>query len=131
MWGLPGGSVVKNLLANAGDMGSVLTSGRSPREGNGNLLQNSCQGNPMDREAWLATVLGVAKELDTTQQLIPHTCIFKSDFKHIILECIASICRIIKKKLYRKLNQSIISLQVRKEKHITVTNRIQARMHAK
>ena len=61
MWGLPGGSVVKNLLANAGDMGSVPRSGRSPREGNGSLLQNSCQGNPMDREAWLATVLGVAK----------------------------------------------------------------------
>ena len=44
----PGGLVVKNLLANAGDPGSIPGSGRSPGEGNGNLLQYSCLGNPMD-----------------------------------------------------------------------------------
>ena len=50
--GFPGGSVEKNLPANAGDMGSILGLGRSPGEGNGNPLQCSCLGNPMDRRAW-------------------------------------------------------------------------------
>ena len=57
--------MVKNLPANAGDMSSVLGSGRSPGDGNGNPLQYSCLGNPMDKEAWWATVHEVAKELDT------------------------------------------------------------------
>ena len=60
------GSVVKNLPANAGNVGSVPRLGRSPREGNDKLLQYSCLGNPKDRNAWRATVLGVAKESDTT-----------------------------------------------------------------
>ena len=42
-------SVVKNLLANAGDMGSIPGSGRSPGEGTGNPFQYSCLGNPKDR----------------------------------------------------------------------------------
>ena len=57
----PGGSVVKNLPANAGDEGSNPGLGRSTGEGNGNPLQYSCLGNPMDRGAWRATVHGVAK----------------------------------------------------------------------
>ena len=60
-----GGSVVKNLLANAGDAGLIPGSGRSPGEGNGNPLRYSCLGNPMDRGAWWATIHGVAKESDT------------------------------------------------------------------
>ena len=40
--------------------------GRSPGGGNGNLLQYSCLGNPMERGAWQATLHGVAKELDMT-----------------------------------------------------------------
>ena len=44
----PGASVVKNPPANIGDMGSILGLGRSPGEGNGNPLQHSCLGNPMD-----------------------------------------------------------------------------------
>ena len=55
LWGFPGSAVMKNLPANAGDtgdVGSVLGSGRSPRGGNGNLLQYSCLENPMDRGAW-------------------------------------------------------------------------------
>ena len=43
--------------------------GKSPGEGNGNQLQYSCLGNPMDRVAWEALVHGVAKELDTAEQL--------------------------------------------------------------
>ena len=60
-WGFPGDSVVKNLLANAGDVGSIPGSGRSPGEGNGHTLQYSCLGNPMDRGAWQAAVHRVAK----------------------------------------------------------------------
>ena len=57
----PDGAVVKNLPANTGHSGSVRGSGRSPGEGNGNPLQYSCLGNPMDRGAWQAKVPGVAK----------------------------------------------------------------------
>ena len=59
--GFPGGLVVKNLPANAGDPGSTPGLGRSPGEGNGTALQYSCLGNTMDRGAWWATVNGVAK----------------------------------------------------------------------
>ena len=58
---LPRGSVIKNLPANAGDMGSIPGLGRFSGEGNGNPLQYSCLGNPIDRGAWQATVHGVAK----------------------------------------------------------------------
>ena len=60
------GSMVNNLPANAGDVGSTARLGRFLGEGNGNPLYYSCLGNPMDRGAWWATVLGVAKESDTT-----------------------------------------------------------------
>ena len=56
--------MVKNLPANAGDMrdaGSIPGSERSPGEGNGNPLQYSCLGNPMDRGAGWATVHRVTK----------------------------------------------------------------------
>ena len=62
--------MVKNPPANAGDardVGSILESGRPLRVGNGNPLQYHCLENPMDRGAWQATVHGVAKESDTTQ----------------------------------------------------------------
>ena len=67
--GFPGGSAVKNLPANAGDTGLIPGLGRSPGEENGNPLQYSCLGNPTNRVTWWATVCGVAKELDMTQQL--------------------------------------------------------------
>ena len=59
--GFPGGSVVKNLPANGGNMGSIPGLGRSPGEGNGNPLQYSCLENPIDRGAWQTTVYGVTK----------------------------------------------------------------------
>ena len=64
---LGGSSVVKNLPANAGDMGLIPGLGRSPGGGNGNPLQYSCLENPMDRRAWQEKIHGVAKESDMTQ----------------------------------------------------------------
>ena len=61
VWVFPGVSAVKNLPASAGDLGSIPGSGRSPGEGNGNPVQYSCLGHPMDRGAWWATVHGVQK----------------------------------------------------------------------
>ena len=56
-----GGSEVKTSAHNAGDLGSIPGSGRSPGEGNGNPLQYSCLENPMNGGAWWATVHGVTK----------------------------------------------------------------------
>ena len=61
--------MVNNLPANAGVSGLMPGLGRSPGEGNGNLLQYSCLENSMDRGAWQATVHGGLKESDTTEQL--------------------------------------------------------------
>jgi len=64
-WGFPGNSVIKNLPANAGDMGLIPGMRRSPREENGNPLQYSCLGNPMDRRTWWAAVHRVEHDLVT------------------------------------------------------------------
>ena len=61
--GFPGDSVAKNLPADAGDVGLILRTGRSPGEGNGNPLQYSCLENSKDRGALWATVPGVPKSL--------------------------------------------------------------------
>ena len=53
--------VVKNLPANAGDIGPIPESKRSPGERNGNPLQYFCLKNPIDRGTWWATVRGVTK----------------------------------------------------------------------
>ena len=67
--GFPDGSDGKESACNAGGPASIPELGRFPGEGNGNPLQYSCLENPMDREAWRATVHGVAKESDKTEQL--------------------------------------------------------------
>ena len=67
--------MVKKLSADAGDagdIGSVPGSGRSPGEGNGNLLQYSCLGNLMDRGAGWATVHGVTESDMTEHAHIQH-----------------------------------------------------------
>ena len=68
-WGFPGGLLVKNLLANLEDVGSITGSRSFPGEGNGNPVQYSCLESPMDRRAWWVTVHGVAKERIMTEQL--------------------------------------------------------------
>ena len=60
-------------MCNAGISGSVPGSGRSPGEGNGNPLQNSCLESPTDRGAWRATVHRVAKDCTRLKQLSMHT----------------------------------------------------------
>ena len=81
--GLPGGSGVKNLPANAGapgDVGLIPGSGKFPRGGNGNPLQYSSRDNP-GRRTWWATVHGVA-ESDMIEQLSMHTYIHNSRTEH-------------------------------------------------
>ena len=76
MEGFPGGSVGKELACNAGDagdLGSILGSGRSPGGGHSNPLQDSCLGNPMDRGARWATVLRVAKRWTWLKWLSTHS----------------------------------------------------------
>ena len=67
--GFPDGSVVKKMPANARDVGSKRGAGRSPGEENGKPLLYSSVGNPTDRGAWWATVLGVTKESTATEKL--------------------------------------------------------------
>ena len=69
--------MVKNLLANAGDMGSIPGLGIYPGEGKGKPLQYSCLGNPLNRGPWQATVCGVAKESDMLLLLL------QSRFSHV------------------------------------------------
>ena len=73
--GFPGGSVVKNLPANAGDtrhVGLIPGLGRSPGRGNGNPLQYSCLENPMDRGAWRAMVHSLTKSQTWLERLSTH-----------------------------------------------------------
>ena len=64
--GFPGGSLVENPPANAGDAGLIPEWGRFPGRGNGNPFQYSCLANPIDKGAWWAPVRGAAKESDMT-----------------------------------------------------------------
>ena len=89
------GQQTKNLPANAGDTGdafSIPGSGRSPGEGNGNPLQYSRLGNPMDRGGWQAAVCRVT-ELDMTERLSVHAgCkVEVQKGKFIVYFCVSSL----------------------------------------
>ena len=82
-WGFPGGSEGKASACNTGDPGSIPGSGRSPGEGNGNPLQYSCLGNPMDGGTWWATVHGVTEsqmQLSDITFTLPAVCLLLSTF---------------------------------------------------
>jgi len=90
---------VKNVPANAGDIrepGSIPGLGRSPRGGHGNPPQYSCLENPMDREAWRATVHGVAKSQTRLKQLSTHSCTAKlvdaGAYIHLIITSLYCTC---------------------------------------
>ena len=72
--GFPGDSDGKESNCSAGDPGLIPGSGSSPGEGNGNPLQYSCLGNPMNRGAWWATVHGVAKSQTRLSDFHSHVC---------------------------------------------------------
>ena len=81
--GFLGGSVAKNLPANAGEpgnMGLIPGQGRSLGGGNGNTFQYSCLENPMDRGVWQAIAQGVTKQSDVTE----HTCIICQAFLYTL-----------------------------------------------
>ena len=85
--GFLGSSVVKNPPASAGAVGSIPGSGRSPGEENGNPLQYSCLGNPMDRGASPAAVNGVAKSWTRLKRLSMHAriTIFRGEREQVFL----------------------------------------------
>ena len=71
--GFPGGSDGKESACNAGGLGSIPGSGRSPGGGHGNPLQYSCLENPMHRGAWRATQSMGSQESDTIERLSTST----------------------------------------------------------
>ena len=102
----PGGSEVKVSACNMGNLGSIPGSGRYPGERNGNPLQDSCLENPMDREAWWATVRGVAKSW---------TCL--SAFTHSLKQSQSSLTKIKHSRfLTKETKNSIYELRT-KPKH--------------
>ena len=119
-----GDSVVKHLLANAGNVGSVPGSGRSPRGGNDYLLQYSYLGNPEDRGAWWATVHAVRKESNTSEQLNDNnntlpTCGWTLSVEELALvrgNHVVAACRIVSKKKKKDIGDkqlsSILSLLI-------------------
>ena len=84
--GFPGGSNDEESAFSAGVAGSIPGSGRSPGEGNGNPLEYSCLENPMDREAWWATVHGVSKSRTRLKQLSMHVRNHRQGFLKSVIQ---------------------------------------------
>ena len=90
----PGGLVLKNQPTDAGHTGSIPGLGRSPREGNGNPLQCSCLGNPMDRGIWWSTVHGGGKRVRhvlVTKQQQRSSCPFVNCFEFVFVSVVSSL----------------------------------------
>ena len=75
--------MVKKSARNVGDLGLILGLGRSPGEGNGNLVPYSCLENPMDRGTWWATVHGISKRHDWVPN-ISHFIPFDEMLAHVL-----------------------------------------------
>ena len=71
--------MVKNLPANAGDLGLIPGLVRSPGEGNGNPLQSSCLENPVDSRVWQVTVHGIPKR-------VGHNLVTKTTFPGVLVQ---------------------------------------------
>ena len=128
-WGFLGSSLVKNLPANAGERGLIPGLERCLGEGNGNPLQYSCLGNPLDRRPWHATVHGVTNswiQLNNwacTQELIPLFAVMWKDLECIMLSeasqreenkyCMLSLCG-----LKRKVKQLNVYVKTEKDSHM-------------
>ena len=78
-------SVTNNQAASAGDVFSIPGSGWLPRERNRNPLQYHCLGNPMDRGACRATVLGITKELDMMELLNSNNKVYRKSVDYCII----------------------------------------------
>ena len=89
-WGFPGGSMVKNLPANAGDASSIPEAGRSPGRGNDNPLQYFCLENLRDRETWQATFHGVTKSWrqQSTTHMHTNTMFSESHMRLVMLQAL-------------------------------------------
>ena len=115
--GLPGGSVVKNLPANAGDtgdLGSTPGSWRSPGGGNGNPFQYSCLGNLIDRGPWHATSMGLPK---VQTWLSEHACTLER-ILWLRIEVLSSDQILISNKAGIFLSTSIWHLTLIKQKRV-------------
>ena len=104
--GFPGGSVVKNPPENAGVIGSIPGLRTSHGLGNGNPLQYSCLGNPMDRGVWWGYSPWTCKGSDVTEHARTHThththCVLESSYFNCIKQ--KSLARLTKGQLVKQL----------------------------
>ena len=91
--GFPSGSDCKESTLNVEDLGSIPGLGRSPGEGNSNLLQYSCLESSMDGGASQAIVHGIAKNWTQLEQLHWWTCVMEHFFEYLPAICISSLLR--------------------------------------
>ena len=106
---------MKNPSANAGDLGSIPGSGRSPGEGHGNPLQCSCLENLRDRGAWWAAVYGVAKSQTRLKRLSSSSNIDSYYFKLNMTFCIQNRMLILRPQLIKPVSQPFHFHAVEKE----------------
>ena len=113
--GLPRWLSGEESACQAGDAGSIPGSEKCPGEGNGNPLQYSCLGNPMDRGDWLATIYGVIKVSDTIQWLNNKAMLIKK--KSTLYSCHISIWKKVPTEDIKKSAREFTLFQARKQRY--------------